>query len=104
MAKIYITGHRNPDMDSVAAAYSYAVLKNSTDSENEYIPCTLGGMNRLSRGLFERLGLKPLYLLKDTFTKVSDVAKRPSLILEPEDPIYVLVNICLLYTSPSPRD
>lgn len=93
MAKIYITGHRNPDMDSVAAAYSYAVLKNSTDSENEYIPCTLGGMNRLSRGLFERLGLKPLYLLKDTFTKVSDVAKRPSLILEPEDPIYELVNM-----------
>ena len=93
MSKIYITGHRNPDMDSIAAAYSYAVLKNKIDKENEYIPCALGAMNRLSKGLFERLDLKPLNILKDTFSKVRDVTKRPTLILEPEDPIYELVNM-----------
>ena len=93
MSKIYITGHRNPDMDSIAATYSYAVLKNKIDKENEYIPCALGAMNRLSKGLFERLDLKPLNILKDTFSKVRDVTKRPTLILEPEDPIYELVNM-----------
>lgn len=93
MSKIYITGHRNPDMDSIAAAYSYAVLKNKIDKDNEYIPCALGAMNRLSKGLFERLNLRPLNILKDTFSKVRDVTKRPTLILEPEDPIYELVNM-----------
>ena len=31
--------------------------------------------------------------MKDTFSKVKDVCKRPTLILEPEDPIYELVNM-----------
>ena len=37
MSKVYITGHRNPDLDSLCAAESYAALKNAVDSENEYI-------------------------------------------------------------------
>ena len=37
MGKVYITGHRNPDLDSLCAASAYANLKNLTDSENEYI-------------------------------------------------------------------
>ncbi len=93
MSKIYITGHKNPDMDSIAAAYSYSVLKNKIDPENQYIPSALGAMNSISRSLFERLGIKSLDILKDTFSKVKDVCKRPTLILEPEDPIYELVNM-----------
>ena len=38
MSKIYITGHKNPDLDSICSAYAYSVLKNLTDPENEYIP------------------------------------------------------------------
>ena len=38
MSKVYITGHRNPDLDSLCAAVSYAHLKNMTDTENEYVP------------------------------------------------------------------
>lgn len=93
MSKIYITGHKNPDMDSIAAAYSYSVLKNKIDPNNQYIPVALGAMNSISRSLFERLGIKSLDILKDTFSKVKDVCKRPTLILEPEDPIYELVNM-----------
>lgn len=93
MSKIYITGHKNPDMDSIAAAYSYSVLKNKIDPDNQYIPVALGAMNSISRSLFERLGIKSLDILKDTFSRVKDVCKRPTLILEPEDPIYELVNM-----------
>ena len=93
MSKIYITGHKNPDMDSIAAAYSYSVLKNKIDPENVYIPSALGAMNSISRALFDRLGLKSLEILKDTFSRVRDVTKKPTLILEPEDPIYELVNM-----------
>ena len=42
MAKIYVLGHRNPDMDSICSAWAYARLKNMIDSSlsedniNEY--------------------------------------------------------------------
>mgnify|MGYP002229803094 CR=1 FL=1 len=29
MNRIYVTGHRNPDTDSIAAAISYAALRNA---------------------------------------------------------------------------
>ena len=29
MNEIYVTGHRNPDTDSIAAAMSYAALRNA---------------------------------------------------------------------------
>ena len=31
MAQIYVVGHKNPDNDSIMAAYTYANLKNMTD-------------------------------------------------------------------------
>ena len=34
MADVYITGHRNPDLDSLCGALAYADLKNLTDPEN----------------------------------------------------------------------
>lgn len=41
MAQIYVVGHKNPDNDSIMAAYTYANLKNMTDSENTYVPVRL---------------------------------------------------------------
>ena len=32
MNKIYVTGHRNPDTDSVVSAMAYAALRNATGS------------------------------------------------------------------------
>ena len=52
LARIYITGHRNPDMDSIAAAVAYAALKNMTDSENCYVPAALGPLNSQSSRKF----------------------------------------------------
>lgn len=93
MSDIYITGHRNPDMDSIAASYSYAVLKNQLDGANHYIPSALGPLNRLSRSLFERLSIEQPFFLKDAYTRVSAVMKRPSLLLTPDEPVYELVNM-----------
>src|SRR5689334_22900100 len=35
---IYVTGHRNPDTDSIASAIGYAELKRRLDPHNEYVP------------------------------------------------------------------
>lgn len=93
MAKVFICGHRNPDMDSVAAAWSYSVLKNKLDEENTYIPVVLGPLNKIAQGLFDRLGLEPPRLIKDIYSRVSDVVRHPSLVLSADDPVYELMNM-----------
>jgi len=42
VARIYVTGHRNPDTDSIAAAIGYAELKARLDPRNDYVPVRLG--------------------------------------------------------------
>ena len=41
MNRIYVTGHRNPDTDSIAAAISYAALRNAL-GDRDYVAAHLG--------------------------------------------------------------
>ena len=73
MAEIYITGHRNPDMDSICSAIAYADLKNLTDPANTYIPVRCSHMGESIRMLLETLGIeKPVYM-RDACPKIADV-------------------------------
>ena len=51
MAQIYVSGHRNPDMDSIASAIAYSRLKNILDGENQYVPIALGPLNVQSKAV-----------------------------------------------------
>ena len=42
MSLIHVTGHRNPDTDSIASAIGYAELKGRLDPRNEFVPVRLG--------------------------------------------------------------
>ena len=37
MDKIYVTGHRNPDTDSIVSAMAYAALRNAV-GDRQYVP------------------------------------------------------------------
>lgn len=93
MADIYVTGHRNPDMDSICSAYAYAFLKNLIDSENRYIPARLGSVNKNIKNLFQRLHLSLPVVLKDIKPKVKEVTKLPKYSIQLNDPVYELLNI-----------
>lgn len=54
MSTIYITGHRNPDLDSVAAAIAYAYLKAQIDPANAYIPAAAGPLNKETAYLLDK--------------------------------------------------
>ena len=54
MARIYVTGHRNPDTDSIASAVGYAELMGRVDPRNEYVPVRLGEINTQTRWVLER--------------------------------------------------
>ncbi len=93
MALVIITGHRNPDMDSIAAAISYARLKNRLEDGNTYVAAALGPLNTQSRAVLENLKLDSPLFVKDVLSRVRDVYKKPTLLLESEDPVYELVNM-----------
>lgn len=93
METIFITGHRNPDLDSVAAALSYAALKDQVESGIRHVAAALGPLNAQSKAVLKSLGLEDPVFLKDVFCRVSSVYRRPTLVLAPDDPVYELVNM-----------
>jgi manganese-dependent inorganic pyrophosphatase len=70
---IYVTGHRNPDTDSIAAAIGYAELKRRLDPRNEYVPVRLGEVNAQTRWLLERSEAPEPELLPHVMLRVCDV-------------------------------
>ena len=44
MDRIYVTGHRNPDTDSVVSAMAYAALRNAL-GERHYVAARLGHLS-----------------------------------------------------------
>ena len=73
MAEIYITGHRNPDMDSICSAIAYADLKNLIDPANTYIPVRCSHMGESIKMLLETLGIERPAYMRNACPKVADV-------------------------------
>lgn len=73
MSKIYITGHRNPDLDSICSAYAYAILKNKIDEENEYIAVRCGHISESAKKILSNIGVTAPSYKRDIFPKVEDV-------------------------------
>ncbi|MFA5513541.1 MAG: putative manganese-dependent inorganic diphosphatase [Sphaerochaetaceae bacterium] len=93
MKKIYVTGHRNPDLDSVASAWAYANLKNIVDDQNEYIPIRIGPLNDTTKIEFQKLNIEAPAFVKDVRAKVRDVVITDFNHLHPDDPIFNLVKL-----------
>jgi manganese-dependent inorganic pyrophosphatase len=73
MPHIYVTGHRNPDTDTIASAIGYAELKGRLDPENVYAPARLGDVNTQTRWALEKSGAVEPKLLKHIMLRVKDV-------------------------------
>ena len=99
MSKIYITGHRNPDLDSLCAATAYANLKNMVDPDNNYIPIRCSHISDSVRKQMEVMEIKMPYYKRDVYPKVKDVMMEPKTHVQASAPIYELINS---YTTESP--
>jgi manganese-dependent inorganic pyrophosphatase len=73
MPTIYVTGHRNPDADSIASAIGYAELKGRLDTRNVYVPARLGEVNAQTRWLLDRAGAAPPQFLPHVMVRACDV-------------------------------
>jgi len=75
VGRIYVTGHRNPDTDSIASAIGYAELRGRLDPRNDYVPVRLGELNDQTRWVLERSGAPEPVLLPHALLRVRDVMR-----------------------------
>ena len=72
MSKIFVTGHRNPDTDSISSALAYAALKNAA-GEDEYKAVRLGSVNDETQRLLDYFGAEAPELVGNLRTQVKDL-------------------------------
>lgn len=72
MDPIYVTGHRNPDTDSIVAAMAYAALRNAL-GDREYEAACLGHVSDETQIVLDRFGFKPPKIITSMFTQVQDL-------------------------------
>ena len=73
MDTVYITGHRNPDTDSIVSSMAYAALKNAL-GERQYQAARLGQVSDETQIVLDRFGFQPPMLLNNVRNQVRDLA------------------------------
>ncbi len=72
---IYVIGHKNSDLDSIASAYAYARLLRQ-QGEEQAIAARNGELKPEVRFVLERYGVEPPEAIDDVYLQVRDVMRR----------------------------
>jgi manganese-dependent inorganic pyrophosphatase len=84
---VYVTGHRNPDTDSVGAAIGLAELRNRQDPDNAYVPVRLGELNPQTTWVLKRAGLAAPDFLSHVMLRAIDVMTTDFPCIREDDPV-----------------
>jgi manganese-dependent inorganic pyrophosphatase len=87
VAHVYVTGHRNPDLDSIGSAIGLAELMGRLHPDDTYTPVRLGDVNRQTAWALERSGAKQPEFLPHIRLRVSDVMKELEVVANRSDPV-----------------
>lgn len=74
-SRVYVTGHRNPDTDSIAAAVGYAELLGRLHPDCEYVPVRLGEVNAQTRWVLDRSGAPEPAFMSHIMLRARDVMR-----------------------------
>ena len=69
---IYVTGHKNPDTDSIVSAIAYAALMNAL-GDRRYTAARLGTLSDETAHILERFGFSAPERIHNVFTQVRDL-------------------------------
>lgn len=72
MDPIYVTGHRNPDTDSIVSAIAYAALRNSLGNR-EFVAARLGHISDETQRILDRFDFQPPIAISTMRTQVRDL-------------------------------
>ncbi|MGE5390611.1 MAG: putative manganese-dependent inorganic diphosphatase [Deltaproteobacteria bacterium] len=89
MKPVYVIGHKNPDVDSVAAAIAYTTYKQLTDNAGAYIPAAAGDLRQEINFILDHLELEPPTIVRSVGTTVEDL-------LEEEEILHVGADMSLI--------
>lgn len=70
---VYVTGHKNPDSDSICAAFGYAAFKNKINSSLPAIPVRLGNVNAETQFILDYFKVEAPRLLKTVRLRLEDL-------------------------------
>ena len=87
MPHVYVTGHKNPDTDTIASAIGYAEYKNLVDPENRYEATRLGEVNAQTRWALEKSGAREPRLIRHVMLRVRDVMASDVAVARKNDPL-----------------
>jgi manganese-dependent inorganic pyrophosphatase len=87
MPHVYVTGHKNPDTDSIASAIAYAEYKNLVDPVNLYAPARLGEVNAQTEWALKKSGAESPELLRHIMLRVKDVMREDLVLANRGDPL-----------------
>ena len=72
MDTIYVTGHRNPDTDSIVAAIAYAALRNAC-GDREYEAACLGDPSDETKSVLEKFGFQAPKRIYNVYNQIRDL-------------------------------
>src|SRR5947199_10705959 len=84
---IYVTGHRNPDTDSIASAIGYAELKRRLDPNNDYVPVRLGELSPQTEWVLERSDAPEPRFLPHVMLRACDLMRTSFPVVAGKEPI-----------------
>lgn len=74
--KIIITGHKNPDTDSICSALAYAEIKNRITNTDNYLARRAGEINGETKFVLEKFGVDVPEYIDNVATQVRDMEIR----------------------------
>src|SRR3954452_13892935 len=87
MATVYVSGHRNPDLDSIGSAIGYAELEQRLSPGDRYVPVRLGPVNVQTRWALDRSGAEEPALLPHIRLRVCDVMQECAVTVAHDAPV-----------------
>ncbi len=89
---VYVSGHKNPDTDSIISAICYADLKNRL-GDVDAIPIRLGKLNQETKFVLDYFGVEAPILKESMILQVSDLNIDKSYAIDPSIPVRVAWDI-----------
>jgi len=85
--RVYVSGHRNPDTDSISSAIGYAELKNRLDPATDYVPVRLGELNPQTAWAMQRAGAPLPHLMTHVLVRAGDVMREEFPVADARTPL-----------------